>query len=214
MADPAASANGDLVVLEGIDGCGKTTVARELVDRLADRGTPVLATQEPTDSFVGTAVREALADPDHDPVSEALLFAADHAGHVAWLTEQLGRGHTVVSDRYSTSWLVYQSITLQDALDEADPRAWLEALVEPFELEPDLVILLDLPVEAALERVDGRDTTPEKFERAEFLKEVRGRYLQLAQERGFVRVDATQPVEAAVEACLAHVESLEEGRRS
>lgn len=209
MADTPSPGTGRLIVLEGIDGSGKTTVARRLADALREAGHPVLETQEPTDSYVGTAVREALADPNHDPVSEALLFAADHAGHVARLHRALEDGAVVVSDRYSTSWLVYQSITLEPAFDEAaDPRAWLEGIVDPFELAPDLVLVLDLPVEVALDRVDGRHRASEKFEQGTFLKRVRGRYLELAQERGWETVDANRPVEQTVEACLARVDAL------
>lgn len=207
----ASDRPGRLIVVEGIDGSGKTTVARELLDRLEERGQRPLATQEPTDSFLGTAVREALSDPAHDPVSEALLFAADHASHVSELRSILAEGRTVVSDRWSTSWRVYQSITLQEALGEADPAAWLEAIVEPFELTPDLVLLLDLPVERALERLEDRARRPEKFERAAFLKQVRGRYLELAQTRGFARIDASGPVDETVDACMEHVEGLFEG---
>ncbi len=210
MADTRASRSGYLIVLEGIDGSGTTTVADALVEHLRHTGRPMLATQEPTDSFVGTAVRGALSDPDHDPDSEALLFAADHASHLARIRAALADGAIVVSDRYSTSWLVYQSITLEDAFEEAevDPREWLSAIVDPIEVTPDLVLLLDLPVETALERVDGRTSAPEKFEQAEFLKQVRGRYLELAQERGFERVDASGSLEATIEACKAHADDL------
>lgn len=212
MAERATHGNGRLIVVEGIDGSGKTTVAREIADRLASEGRDVRLTQEPTDSFVGTAAREALRDPDHDPVSEALLFAADHAGHVARLRPEIEQGRTIVSDRYSTSWRVYQSVTLEDAFAEGvDPRTWLTDLVEPFELEPDLVLLLDLPVERAIERLDDREQAAEKFEQADFLKAVRGRYIELAREEGFARVDATKPIEATVRDCMEHVQASDGG---
>lgn len=213
MAKQRSSGSGYLIVLEGIDGSGKTTVADALAEHLRHTGRPILATQEPTDSFVGTAVRGALSDPDHDPVSEALLFAADHAAHLSRIRAALDDGAIVVSDRYSTSWLVYQSITLQDAFQDADvgPREWLEAIVDPVEVTPDLVLLLDLPVETALERLDGRAEAPEKFEQAEFLKQVRGRYLELAQERGFQRVDASATLDETIEACREHAAALVDG---
>ncbi|PSG96330.1 dTMP kinase [Thermoplasmatales archaeon SW_10_69_26] len=205
---------GRLIVVEGVDGAGKTTVARRLVDRLKQRGHDVHATREPTDSFRGDAIRRALDDPDHDPVSEALLFAADHAAHVAGLRQRLAENQLVVSDRYSTSWRVYQSITLADAWpDQADvdPATWLEDLVAPFELAPDRVLVLDLPVEQALARLDDRARETEKFERGRFLETVRERYQALTEQEGYTAVDATGSIEATVDTCLQAIDPVLEG---
>jgi dTMP kinase len=210
MAAPR-STPGRLIVVEGVDGAGKTTVAERLVERLRADGHDVHATREPTDTFRGQAVRRALDDPDHDPVSEALLFAADHAAHVADLREDLAEGRVVVSDRYSTSWRVYQSITLADAWPEdADetPGEWLESLVKPFELEPDRVLVLDLPVEEALARLDERPEEAEKFERRRFLETVRERYRDLAARHGATLVDASGTPNDTLEACLVEIDDL------
>ncbi len=210
MAETTSPGPGALVAVEGIDGSGKTTIAQRLSDRLRAEQTLVFETREPTDTYVGTAVREALKDPEKDPVSEALLFAADHAGHVATIRDALRDGAVVVSDRYSISWRVYQSITLEDAFQDAsvDAASWLEGIVEPFEVHPDLVLLLDLPAEHAVERLSGRVGAVEKFEDEAFLKRVRGRYLELSQTRGYERVDASGPMEEVFEACWGHVEEL------
>lgn len=217
---PAPSApgrrTGRLVVLEGIDGAGKTTVAERIELELQAQGIELTRTREPTQSEAGQAVRRILSDPEHDPVSEALLFAADHATHTAWLREQLSKGKLVLSDRYSTSWLVYQSLTLRSVWPEQStltPREWLDHVVAPLELSPDLVLLLDLPVEAAMARMGGRGEQAEKFEEAAFLEEVREAYLQLARERGFVTIDATLSPEATAAACLEPIlELIQEGR--
>lgn len=207
MGNDASPGSGTLVAVEGIDGSGKSTVANQLCDALRREERLVFETREPTDSYVGTAVREALRDPDMDPVSEALLFAADHARHVGTIREALDDGAVVVSDRYSVSWRVYQSLTLEPSFEASgvDPGAWLDDLVDPFEVEPDLVLVLDLPVERALERLSSRGEALEKFEEGEFLKRVRGQYLALAQERGFVRVDAKASLEEVFETCWEHV---------
>lgn len=207
-------AQGRLVALEGIDGSGKTTVAARLVAALEADGHNVVATREPTSSAAGRALREALKDPEHDPVAEALLFAADHAGHVDWVRHHLARGSVVVSDRYSGSCLAYQGATLADGWPEgADggPVPWLEAVLAPFERTPDLVLLLDLPVETALARLGARELAAEKFERGAFLERVRANYLALAGARDWVVVDAGGPVDATLEACLDAARGLAGG---
>ncbi len=197
---------GRLIVLEGIDGSGKTTVAQRLAGLLDPGDGSFVSTREPTGSTVGAALRPVLSDPDHDPVSEALLFAADHADHVARLREALEAGKTVLSDRYSFSCLAYQGATLADRWPDRDPVAWLEDVLAPFELAPDLVLLLDLPVGDALERVGGRTRGNEKFEQAGFLGQVRDNYRRLADERGFEIIDASGTPEATVDACRAAIE--------
>lgn len=213
MAATRAS-EGRLIVVEGLDGAGKTTLAQRLVDHLRQQGYEVHATREPTDTFRGEAIRRALEDPDHDPVSEALLFAADHAAHVAELRERLADDQLVVSDRYSTSWRVYQAITLADAWPadaDVDPDAWLADLLAPFELRPDRVLVLDLPVDKALERLDERPREAEKFERSRFLERVREGYRRLADQEGYALVDASGSVDATLEACLDEIEDALEG---
>lgn len=196
---------GRLIVLEGIDGSGKSTVAQRLAEALDPGDSSFKLTREPTGSTVGQALREVLSDPDHDPVSEALLFAADHADHVARLRRDLDAGRTVLSDRYSFSCLAYQGATLAQRWPQRDPVTWLEAVLAPFELEPDLVLLLDLPVEAALARVTDRVRENEKFEEDAFLRQVRENYRRLADERGFEIIDASGSPEATVEACQAAI---------
>ncbi len=196
---------GRLIVLEGIDGSGKSTVAQGLSQVLDPGDSSFKLTREPTGSAVGQALREVLSDPEHDPVSEALLFAADHADHVARLRDDLDAGRTVLSDRYSFSCLAYQGATLADRWPQRDPLTWLETVLAPFELEPDLVLLLDLPVETALDRVGGRLRESEKFEEAIFLEEVRSNYLRLADERGFEIIDATGHPDATLKACQAAI---------
>ncbi len=211
MAASAGPREGTLIVVEGGDGAGKTTVTKRLHQALVDRGHNVHLTREPTDTFRGRAVRKALDDPDHDPVSEALLFAADHAAHVADLRERLQEGRIILSDRYSTSWRVYQAITLAEEWpDEAEmsPEAWLTSILAPFELTPDLVLVLDVPVDVALDRVDERSYENAKFEHAHFLEAVREGYLALVEQEGYARIDASGSLEATLEACLSELTDL------
>ena len=102
-----ASTPGRLIALEGIDGCGKSTQARLLADRLG-----ALLTFEPGATDLGVSLRALLLDPHRPAVAErteALLMAADRAEHVAEVVRPaLERGEWVVTDRYSASTLAYQ----------------------------------------------------------------------------------------------------------
>jgi dTMP kinase len=176
-----------LITLEGIDGTGKSTLVRALAGFLADLD-PVF-TREPTESWTGGAVRRGIAE-EVDPIAEALLFAADHAHHVATVVRPaLAEGRLVISDRYSDSRYAYQSVVLAERVPE--PLAWLRALHDGWTVPPDQTFLLVLAVDEAMHRLDSHDRR-EHFERAETLERVQAAYLDLAEtEPGrFVLVDA------------------------
>lgn len=184
---------GFYVAIEGIDGVGKTAVAERLVEELRKRGYDVVLVKEP---YV-KAIKEYLYKHDVDPDAEAYLFAADR---IILQTEvvvpALRQGKIVVSDRS-----LYASIAYQGA--RGLPREFVEALNKSFR-PPDLVILLDAPVEVALERAKGPRT---KFRDPELLGRARKLFLELAEsERGrFVVVDATKPLEEVVKEALEAV---------
>lgn len=184
-----------LITLEGIDGTGKSTLVRALGSRLADLE-PVF-TREPTTAWTGEAVRRGIAE-EVDPIAEALLFAADHAHHVASVVgPALAAGRLVVSDRYSDSRYAYQSVVLEGRVPE--PLAWLKALHDGWTIPPDQTVLLVLAVEEAVRRIAAHDRR-EHFETAETLAKVQAAYLALAEEEParFVLVDAEkEPAEIA-----------------
>ncbi|MGB9175477.1 MAG: dTMP kinase, partial [Methanoregula sp.] len=113
-----------LITLEGIDGSGKSTLHDALRELLVDLD-PVF-TREPGATWVGDAVRRAIAE-QIDPVTEATLFVADHAAHLATVVRPaLAEGKLVISDRYSDSRYAYQTVTLQRIIP--DPEGWLRAM--------------------------------------------------------------------------------------
>lgn len=175
-----------LVTIEGIDGSGKSSLVTSLGHLLADLS-PVI-TREPGSTWVGDQVRRAVAERA-DPVTEALLFAADHAAHISTLIRpSLREGRLVISDRYSDSRYAYQQETLRESV--AYPLAWLRALHAGWTIPPDLTFLIVLPVDAALSRMaSGRER--EHFENHELLSRVQENYLALVQEdpSRFVMVD-------------------------
>jgi len=176
-----------LVTLEGIDGSGKSTLHAALRDLLADLDP--LMTREPGATWVGEQVRRAVKE-QIDPVTEATLFVADHAAHLAKVVRPaLAEGRLVISDRYSDSRYAYQSVTLQGIVPE--PEKWLRAMHNGWTIIPDRTFLCVLPVDDALTRLKP-DAQREHFEKREILEKVQNNYLAYARaEPGrFVVVDA------------------------
>ena len=186
------ASRGRLIALEGIDGCGKSTQARILADRL-----DAVATFEPGATPLGASLRTLLLDRDGAAVStraEALLMAADRAEHVdEVIVPALESGRWVVTDRYASSTLAYQGYGR--GLD----RGELDALVDwaTGGLRPDLTVLLDVPVDVAAHRRSGADDRMEG-EGSAFQRRVAEGYLELASEANgsWLVVDAAGPVES------------------
>ena len=187
-----------LVTLEGLDGSGKTTVWHALGDDYP----AAVRTREPTDSWYGEAVDRSIGDSEADPLAELFLYTADHADHLSRVIRPaLAEDRLVVSDRYSDSRYAYQGATLDGVVEE--PIAYVQSIHEPFTRQPDLTIYLDIDPETAAKRSGETN----KFERVAYLEAVRNNYEQLiaADPERFVRVDASQPLEAVyddVRECL------------
>ncbi|MFA9518205.1 dTMP kinase [Halopenitus sp. H-Gu1] len=182
-----------LVTLEGLDGSGKTTVWEALQPSYPD----AVFTREPTDSWYGDAVYRSIGDDDADPIAELFLYTADHANHLSETIEPaLDDGRLVVSDRYSDSRYAYQGATLRETRIDR-PMEYVRSIHEPFTRVPDLTIYLDLDAE----RAAARSGSTNKFERREYLSEVRANYERLMEDHPdrFVRIDATRSPEIVLE---------------
>jgi len=141
---------GRLIAFEGGEGSGKSTQARRLAERLG-----AVLTHEPGDTPLGAAMRAILLDSitlDITPRAEALLMAADRAQHVVEVVRPaLEAGRSVVTDRFSGSSIAYQGYGRQLSPTEvAGVSAWATD-----ELWPDLVVLLEIPADVALQRIGG-----------------------------------------------------------
>ncbi len=178
-----------LITLEGIDGSGKSTLHRALQESLADLD-PVF-TREPGATWIGEAVRRAIAE-QMDPVTEAALFVADHAAHLEKIIRPaLADNRLVISDRYSDSRYAYQSVTLEGVIP--DPEGWLRAMHNAWTIRPDRTFLFVLPVDEALSRLKPQDER-EHFEKREVLEKVQNNYLKFALKdpSRFILVDAVK----------------------
>jgi len=200
---------GRFVVLEGIDGCGKTTQLERLCQWLPSSGlmppgTRLLTSREPGGTPLGQALRELLLHPPTEaaPCSDAelLLYAADRAQHVARVIRPaLEAGDWVLCDRYTGSTAAYQGY------GRGLPLERIGAL-EHFAtggLEPDLTLWLDLPLEESMRRRGGRAADRIEASGHPFLERVAAGFATLARQRGWQRVDALQSSEAVTSACQA-----------
>ncbi len=147
--------DGLFITLEGIDGVGKTTQARLLVEYLLQQGYDVVHTFEPGGTSLSQAIRKLLLDPENhqlEPVTEILLYAADRAQHVAEVIRPaLAEGKVVVCERYIDSSVAYQGYGLDLSVDMIVAVNKLATAG----LEPDLTICLDAEPQTVLARVGG-----------------------------------------------------------
>jgi len=186
---------GSFVTFEGIDGSGKTSVAGKVALRLRRQGFSVAITTEPTRTWLGDAVKRSYRE-EVSNFTEAFLFMADRATHTMRIEEMLGKGNLVLSDRYCDSTYAYQAARLKGLVK--DPMNWLKRISEPFVIEPDLTLLLDIDPRIGLRRIAGRKKKVH-FENEPFLKQVRRNYLALARDRRFVVLDASRSIGEVVE---------------
>lgn len=182
------SGPGRFIVLEGVDGCGSTTQTRRLVEALVARGRDARPTCEPSDGPVGGLIRKALekrltdatgAPRRFDWATLALLFAADRVDHVVnGIEPLLQAGAIVVSDRYTLSSVIYQSVTAPEGTGDA--VRWIGELNRAARL-PDVTIVLDVRAHVAAERRRQRGGPEELFD-ALSLQERLARAYQKAEE--------------------------------
>lgn len=193
-----------LVTFEGIDGSGKSTVSRQVFEVLKGRGERVILTAEPTRSWIGDAVRRSYEE-DVGALAESFLFLADRARHLVDVRSSLDDGAIVLCDRYADSTYAYQGARLEGNLP--DPVGFLRRVSRPWVLVPDVTILLRIPVELGIRRIQGR-TSHIRFEDVGFLRKVAANYDTLARNRRFVVVDGTRPAEVVSAECVRAIEKV------
>jgi dTMP kinase len=192
---------GVLVAFEGIDGSGKSTQARRFADWVQARGREVVRTREPTDGPWGTKIRQARFTARLSPADELAAFVADRKEHVATLiAPALARGAVVVVDRYYYSTAAYQGARGLD-------RDELLAVNRAFAPKPDVVVLVDVEPQRALERIAARGEGQDLFETLEALTRVRENFLSLAREPHVARVDGAGSPDEVFQRVLAAVSS-------
>lgn len=174
------------MVVEGIDGAGKSTLARALVERLRALGHEVVASREPTDGPHGTRLRQSATTGRLSPAEELETFIADRREHVSeLLLPSLAAGKIVVLDRYYFSTAAYQGSR------GLDWRSILERN-ESFAPEPDVLLIPELAIEHSLERIRARGDVANEFERIDNLQKVDAVFRAIERPE-LTRLDATLP---------------------
>ncbi|HIH76934.1 MAG TPA: dTMP kinase [Methanomassiliicoccales archaeon] len=182
------SGKGVFIVLEGIDGTGKSTISKKLKAWLEEKGREVVLNAEPTGDWLGAAVRRA-NNEDLDPRTESLLFTADRCQHTLRIEEMLKQGKVVICDRYYGSTVAYQGAALEKDMGD-NAVSWLLNLNGPVIRHPDVTILLTSEPKVAMRRVGNRGV-PSKFEREGYLGKVQDNYLMLAREAKWTVIDSS-----------------------
>jgi len=176
---------GLFIVIEGIDGTGKSTQVKRLGDWFASQGREVVLSREPTAGPWGTKLRESAATGRLSPADELQYFLNDRQEHVAELiSPSLAAGKVVILDRYYFSTMAYQGAR---GFDPAEIRVKNEA----FAPVPDRLLIMDLDVDIALQRIGARGDTANEFEKRDSLQRCREIFLSLKDEP-FVRVIPSQ----------------------
>ncbi len=171
---------GLFITLEGMDGAGKSTHIPTILQLLADRGREVVSTREPGGTPLGEELRELLLHREMHVETESLLMFAARAEHLQQvILPALQRDAIVVSDRFTDASYAYQCGARGLPLHKMQQlEQWVQG-----NLQPDVTLLFDVPVEVSLQRLAGA-RTPDKFEAqgAAFFARLREQYLQRAAQ--------------------------------
>lgn len=173
---------GKFITLEGLEGVGKTSNRQLIENQLSNAGIAFIGTREPGGTDIGERLRELVlhADGSIQAETELLIMAASRLEHVERLIEPaLKRGEWVLCDRYLDASVAYQGAGRQLGIERVVQLHELMGLT----LKPDLTLLLDMPVEAGLERMAARGK-PDRIERESlaFFERAREAYLQRAKD--------------------------------
>ncbi len=185
------ASKGRFIVLEGIDGCGKTTIALRLAKMLRSGQAKIIVTKEPTtQTATGKKIQVILQHKQPAPTAREMqqIYITDRFAHTKKIHAELAKGKTVICQRYAMSTFAYGSAFGVPHKD-----------MEHDFLKPDITILLDLSAEEAMKRIASRKQGREYFEKKEKLAKIRKKYLGLANKFDAEIVDAKPAPEVIVE---------------
>ncbi len=191
---------GKFIVIEGIDGCGKTTQINEIskwlpVSGLMRKNSKLIKTREPGGSMLGKKLRDLILNNDDDNkpsrLAELLLYSADRAEHVSKIiTPALKKEDWVISDRFSDSTLAYQGYGREINLEIIKI---IESIVCQGE-SPDLTIFLEISPEESILRRKNQIPDRMESEGIKFLEKVNDGFKLIAKEKNWEIISASQNI--------------------
>ena len=192
---------GIFIVLEGIDGCGKSTQIQHLSkwlpqSGLIPEGSKLITTREPGGTKLGNSIRDLLLrnynDNSPEPLTELLLYAADRAQHVSQvILPALNNGHWVISDRFSSSTMAYQGFG----------RDLNKRMIEKLEdiatkgITPNLTLLLDISVTESIKRRRNNSKDRMESEGKIFLERVSDGFNSIAKDKKWITISSHEKEE-------------------
>lgn len=196
------------ITFEGVDGAGKSTHLNWFADSLRARGIDLLVTREPGGTPLGEKLREILLHEPMHAETEAMLMFAARREHIAQVIKPaLERGTWVISDRFTDASFAYQGGgrgVVAEKLEQLE--RWVQG-----DLQPDLTLLFDIPVEVARQRLSN-NVMLDKFEqeKSDFFEKVRNAYLARSQKNparfAIIRAEKTpDEVKASLEKIIAAI---------
>ncbi len=205
---------GIFIVLEGIDGCGKSTQIQHLSkwlpqSGLIPKGSKLITTREPGGTKLGNSIRELLLRNYHDnspePLTELLLYAADRAQHVSQvILPALNNGHWVISDRFSSSTMAYQGFG----------RDLNKRMIQKLEdiatkgITPNLTLLLDISVNESIKRRKNNSKDRIESEGKIFLERVSDGFNSIAKDKQWVTISSYEKKELVSKAIKKEIMKL------
>ena len=200
---------GKFIVIEGLDGCGKSTQIQRLADSLKKRGEKVYITAEPTSFETGAYLRRILSESQKKNMYlQAALFLADRLEHITHpefgIKRYLEEGYTVISDRYYYSSFAYQG-TASDIDWVMDINLKCKEM-----LTPDLCIFLDVNPDTCKERIDRVREKPELYEKnITLMREIRQNFLSVLEKlkpvQNIAVIDANKDLDDVEKEILQYV---------
>ena len=205
---------GIFIVLEGIDGCGKSTQIQHLSkwlpqSGLIPKGSKLITTREPGGTKLGNSIRELLLrnynDNSPEPLTELLLYAADRAQHVSQvILPALNNGHWVISDRFSSSTMAYQGFG----------RDLNKRMIEKLEdiatkgITPNLTLLLDISVTESIKRRRNNSKDRMESEGKIFLERVSDGFKSIAKDKEWITISSHEKEELVSKAIEKEIMKL------
>lgn len=202
---------GKFIVFEGIDGAGKSTLSKMLAAKLSQGGSPTHETFEPTNSPIGSVIRNILGRRIlADEQTIAALFLADRLDHIKnevnGMLKQINKGRTVICDRYYLSSYAYHV-----------PHVSLDWIIEANDvcrtlLKPDVIFFINIPVEISLRRLLQHRQSLDLFETKERITQVYENYhkaiARVGDRENIIDIDGTLPVQEVFDLIWSHVDAL------